>query len=551
MIKNSEGSSLSTETATATVTVQLTGDKAQGWIKGSVMSDPSGRAKAQRFLNVPYALPPVGPLRFKRPVPLGADYRYEVDGTQWGNICSQPSYLLNGVAEPLMEGIKYTEDCLHLNIWTPMGTPPTEGWPVIYWIHGGWLQVGNANHGSRMDPTDLIDDDGGLKCIIVANSHRLNLFGFLACKELRDESSDGSVGNYGFHDQRLGLVWTYENISAFNGNPANITLGGLSAGAYSSHFQLAHEFNFPVIPVIKRISMHSNAMAAQPKTVEESQLQFDQLLEHFGISLELTGSEKLEKLRAIPDQTLAADILKLKLHTFRAVTDGHFVHPETFFRIGGGHFASEFNRRGMSMVIGEVENEENLYREINHPHTSEELLLSLENYYPDKVIKAILPFYSIPPITPTPSLEEIKEAFGIITADGQVYASERLLVKALEDGGVPDSRLLRYRIKWRGSFMERFTPARMGVAHAHDTPLWWFTKRAGMSPRDEDVCRIWLAPYRLFIEGKQKEAAALWWTGKEAGGRPVRTLMPSGEVEIRDDDRWERCTPIAAALSAT
>lgn len=87
------------------------------------------------------------------------------------------------------------------------------------------------------------------------------------------------------------------------------------AGAYSSHFQLAYELNFPVTPVIKRISMHSNAMATQPKTVEESQLQFDQLLEHFGISLDLSGPDKLAKLREIPDYKLSAEILNLRLHS--------------------------------------------------------------------------------------------------------------------------------------------------------------------------------------------------------------------------------------------
>lgn len=80
--------------------------------------------------------------------------------------------------------------------------------------------------------------------------------------------------------------------------------------------------------------MHSNAIAAQPKTVEESQLQFDQLLEYFGISLELTGPEKLAKLRAIPDETFAREILKLGLHSeypfpllsVLAATDEH-CHP--------------------------------------------------------------------------------------------------------------------------------------------------------------------------------------------------------------------------------
>lgn len=159
----------------------------------------------------------------------------------------------------------------------------------------------------------------------------------------------------------------------------------------------------------------------------------------------------------------------------------------------------------------------------------------------------------------------------MITADGQVYVSERLLIKALEDGGVPASRLLRYRVKWRGSFMEKYTPARseelsnptqlslkltevysrtVGVAHAHDSPLWWLTKRAGMDARDVAVCRAWLAPFRLFLEGKHDAAAEKWWEGKPAGGRPVRLLTASGEIVVADDDRWARTAPIAVALAS-
>ena len=99
-------------------------------------------------------------------------------------------------------------------------------------------EVGNAYHGPRFDPADLLDDEGGVKCVVVAVSYRLNLFGFLASKELRDESGDGSVGNYGFHDQRAGLEWTHQHIAAFGGNPDNITLGGLSAGKARYHFNM-------------------------------------------------------------------------------------------------------------------------------------------------------------------------------------------------------------------------------------------------------------------------------------------------------------------------
>jgi len=70
--------------------------------------------------------------------------------------------------------------------------------------------------------------------IVVAVSYRLNIFGFLAGKELLEE--DATNSNFGLHDQRLALEWVYENISAFQGDPENITCAGLSAGLLSLFF---------------------------------------------------------------------------------------------------------------------------------------------------------------------------------------------------------------------------------------------------------------------------------------------------------------------------
>lgn len=111
--------------------------------------------------------------------------------------------------------------------------------------------------------------------------------------------------------QRLGIEWTYDNIHHFGGNPENITLGGPSAASYSTQFQLCHEFNYAVKPLIKRVIQYSNAIPAQPKSIEESQEAFDGLLEAFHIPLELGGAEKLRKLRAIPAEDLMDMIMKL------------------------------------------------------------------------------------------------------------------------------------------------------------------------------------------------------------------------------------------------
>jgi len=120
---------------------------------------------------------------------------------------------------------------LGVNIWVPSGTPPPEGWPVLFYIHGGFLQFGNANKAA--DVVARMYDETIFKAIVVMPGYRLNLFGFLASKELQSEAQvDGeNAGNMGFWDQRTALEWTASMISAFGGNRDNITAAGYSAGA--------------------------------------------------------------------------------------------------------------------------------------------------------------------------------------------------------------------------------------------------------------------------------------------------------------------------------
>jgi carboxylesterase type B len=80
----------------------------------------------------------------------------------------------------------YSEDCLLLNIWVPAEKPPSKGFPVLFFIHGGWLQVGNPHHDAHKDPSDLIAPisagGAGLQAIVVSPGYRLGIFGFMAAE---------------------------------------------------------------------------------------------------------------------------------------------------------------------------------------------------------------------------------------------------------------------------------------------------------------------------------------------------------------------------------
>ena len=172
------------------------------------------------WLGIPYAAPPVGELRWKAPQPMPT----------WTG--PRPA-LSNGpqcVQKPMM-GFKdarnskgMSEDCLFLNVFRPQ--KPGK-FPVMFWIHGGGLMFGSGQ-GYRGDRLAEFGD-----VVVVTINYRLNIFGFFATPELRAEDPNRSTGNYGALDQVAALRWVRDNIAGFGGDPANVTIFGESAGAYS------------------------------------------------------------------------------------------------------------------------------------------------------------------------------------------------------------------------------------------------------------------------------------------------------------------------------
>ena len=194
--------------------------------------------------------------------------------------------------------------------------------------------MGDPSQEVGMDPTELIST-GKLNAVFVSIGYRLNIFGFLAGDALKEESSDGGVGNYGLWDQRMAMEFIRDHIADFGGDPGNITLAGRSAGSYGVHAQMLHDFRRPLqsdseSQLFHRVFMCSNAIPSQPRPLEESQPQFDEVCRYFKIGSELKGPEKLALLRKIDAKELVAAIQHFENHTFRPITDGDFIHQVSF-----------------------------------------------------------------------------------------------------------------------------------------------------------------------------------------------------------------------------
>jgi para-nitrobenzyl esterase len=175
---------------------------------------------------IPYAAPPVGPLRFAPPQPV-RPWAGVRDATEHGARAWQSPSAPN----PLLPDSVVTdpdEDCLHLSVTVPDGDRPQGGWPVLIWVHGGGYVNGSGAGGAVGDGMSLVSY--GL--IVVTLNYRLGALGFLHVGDaLGADYLDG--GASGLRDQVAAVQWVRDNIAAFGGDPAGITLYGVSAGAKS------------------------------------------------------------------------------------------------------------------------------------------------------------------------------------------------------------------------------------------------------------------------------------------------------------------------------
>ena len=174
------------------------------------------------YKGIPFAAPPVGDLRWKPPQP--ASRRSGVlRATAYGAACPQPDREDGGGVGRLAT---QSEDCLTLNIWTPPKNAAASR-PVMVWIHGGAHRLGSGT-APLYDGSELAKQG----VVLVTINYRLGLLGYFAHPAITaNAAATEALGNYGVMDQIAALTWVRQNIAAFGGDPANVTVFGESAGA--------------------------------------------------------------------------------------------------------------------------------------------------------------------------------------------------------------------------------------------------------------------------------------------------------------------------------
>ena len=197
---------------------------------GSIAGAPAGDGGVWRYAGVPYAAPPVGALRWQPPQPV-APWTGVRATDQLPAGCPQPTLPVPPGEAPFFGpgATRLEEDCLYLNVWSAAGAD--ERVPVMVWIHGGGLFVG--------DGATAAYDGAALArrgVVVVTINYRLGTLGYLAHPLLREESAHGASGNYGLLDQVEALRWVQRNIAAFGGDADRVTIFGESAGSWSVNY---------------------------------------------------------------------------------------------------------------------------------------------------------------------------------------------------------------------------------------------------------------------------------------------------------------------------
>jgi len=282
--------------------------------KGKVEGTLTADGKVRAFKGIPFAAPPVGDLRWREPQPA-AKWKGVRQAKEFGSHCIQTlTYPDMVFPDP-----GPSEDCLTLNVWTPVDAKQG-ALPVMVWIYGGGFGAGAASE-ARQDGQFLAHRN----VVIVSMNYRLGIVGFFVHPELTGESPHHASGNYGLMDQAAAIAWVKNNIKQFGGDPKNITIFGESAGSTSVSAQMASPLTKGLIA--KAIGESGGALVSAGTTFPAREV---------AEKLDATFAENvlhaptLAALRKIPVDELLKAATDRANHAprFRPVVDGYFL-PDT------------------------------------------------------------------------------------------------------------------------------------------------------------------------------------------------------------------------------
>ncbi|CAL5869069.1 uncharacterized protein PFLUO_LOCUS3297 [Penicillium psychrofluorescens] len=354
---------------------------AQGQVVGIQLENQT----VDSFLGIPYALPPVGDLRFRHAVPVSQSTD-TLDGTKYGPAAPGKALLPGG------PNLEQSEDCLTANVFRPAGTHDAAKLPVAIYIHGGAFNRGAA----AMHNTASMVAWSEEPFVAVSFGYRVGALGFLPSSLSQKEG----LLNLGLRDQVLLFQWVHENIGRFGGDPGHVTLFGLSAGAHSiGHHLLNYDEQRP--PLFHRVILESGSptsRAVRPYDAKIHEQQFRDFLREVRCPDDLPELEIFPFLRSLPSkivtdaQTAVFDRYNTSLRwAFQPVIDGDIISRKpldawTSQLWNKVPIMTGFNSNEGTMYVDKKMSQSSDFRKFWHnllPELSAEDLDTIEKLYPD------------------------------------------------------------------------------------------------------------------------------------------------------------------------
>ncbi|KAI1848519.1 hypothetical protein JX265_013802 [Neoarthrinium moseri] len=356
----------------------------QGTVKG-IKQDGGFPHPVEAFLGVPYAAPPVGDRRFRPPERVDSSNDV-VDASKYGPKAPARQFV---VAGPQLES---SEDCLTANVFRQGSRNSSKLLPVAIYVHGGAFNRGSAS----MHNTTSMVGWSSEPFIAVSFNYRIGALGFLPSRL----SAKEGVLNLGLKDQILLLEWVQENIEYFGGDPDNVTLVGLSAGAHSIGHHLLN-FEEGQRPLFNRVVMESGAPTSRAVRNFDAPVheeQFQAFLDAVGCPRDLTEADIFPFLRSLPSSTIASaqDTVFYRYNpslrwAFQPVIDGEIIRrrPLDAWQSGMWHkmpIMTGFNGNEGSLYVNKAMSEPSEFTDFFRvllPQLTLEELKTIETLYPD------------------------------------------------------------------------------------------------------------------------------------------------------------------------
>lgn len=298
-------------------TVQLPIPASNLTLQGQEVKGANG-ALIRSFLGIPYAKPPIGELRWKKPEGLSlqdistSSSNKLFDATKLKEACIQQS----GIIKILdMSDRDTSEDCLTINVYTPANLSALQSpLPVMVWIYGGSFASGSASE-SRYDGNNILAQSQDF--VYVSFNYRVGVMGFLVSQQMADEDSL----NLGLLDQKLALEWVQQHIHLFGGDPGRVTAAGESAGAIS----ISHHLLNPNQKLFQKALLLSGPPSIHLRLPAEGQAGFDNITSALSCNESSSSKATLDCLRKV-------DALKLRdagdSISYRIALDDHYAKTQ-------------------------------------------------------------------------------------------------------------------------------------------------------------------------------------------------------------------------------